>query len=55
MKLIILDAAQTELEEARDYYLQHATPRIAAAFANEYERSARRLLEYPPRRSSDFA
>lgn len=47
MKLIVLDAAQTELEEARDCYLEHATPRIAAAFVGEYERSVIRLLEYP--------
>ena len=47
MKLIVLDAAQAELEEARDYYLEHATPRIAAAFAGEYEQSVIRLLEYP--------
>lgn len=30
MKLIVLDAAQAELEEAQTYYLQHATPDIAA-------------------------
>lgn len=47
MKLIVLDAAQTELEEARDYYLEHTTPRIAAAFAGEFEQSVIRLLEYP--------
>jgi plasmid stabilization system protein ParE len=47
MKLIILDAAQTELEEARDYYLEHATPRIATAFAVEFEQSVIRLMEYP--------
>ena len=47
MKLIVLDAAQAELEEARDYYLEHATPRIAAAFVGEYEQSVIRLLEYP--------
>lgn len=47
MKLVVLDVAQTELEEARDYYLQHASPRIAAAFVSEYERSARRIMEYP--------
>ena len=47
MKLIARDAAQAEFEEARDYYLEHATPRIAAAFAGEYEQSVIRLLEYP--------
>ena len=31
MKLIVLDAAQAELEEAQAYYLQHDTPGIAAA------------------------
>ena len=47
MKLIVLNAAQTELEEARDYYLEHATPSIAAAFVAEYEHGALRLLQYP--------
>ena len=47
MKLIVLDAAQAELEEARDYYLEHATSRIAAAFAGEYEQGVIRLLEFP--------
>jgi plasmid stabilization system protein ParE len=47
MKLIILDAAQAELEEAQAYYLQHATPAIAAAFVADYEHGAKRLLQYP--------
>lgn len=47
MRLATLAAAQTELEKARDYYLEHATPRIAGAFANAYEHSAIRILKYP--------
>ena len=47
MKLIVLNAAQAELEEAQAYYLQHATPRIAAAFVADYENSAGRLLAFP--------
>lgn len=47
MKLIILDAAQAELEEAQAYYLQHATPVIAAAFVADYESSTRRILQFP--------
>lgn len=47
MKLIVLDAAQAELEEAQAYYLQHATPGIAAAFVADYEHSARRILQFP--------
>lgn len=47
MKLIVLDAAQAELEEAQAYYLQHATPGIAAAFVADYENGARRLLQFP--------
>ncbi|WP_367266575.1 type II toxin-antitoxin system RelE/ParE family toxin [Propionivibrio sp.] len=31
----------------RDYYLEHATSRIAAAFAGEYEQGVIRLLEFP--------
>lgn len=47
MKLIVLDAAQAELEEAQAYYLQHATPGIAAALVADYENGARRLLHFP--------
>lgn len=47
MKLIVLDAAQAELEEAQAYYLQHATPGIAAAFVADYENGASRLLQFP--------
>lgn len=47
MKLIVLAAAQAELEEAQAYYLQHATPGIAAAFAADYESSVRRILQFP--------
>ena len=47
MKLIVLNAAQAELEEAQVYYLQHATPGIAAAFVADYESGARRLLQFP--------
>ena len=47
MKLIVLDAAQAELEEAQAYYLQHATSGIAAAFVADYERSAHRIIQFP--------
>lgn len=47
MKLIVLNAAQAELEEAQAYYLQHASSHIAAAFVADYQNSARRLLEFP--------
>ena len=47
MKLIVLNAAQAELEEAQAYYLQHATPGIAAAFVADYENGASRLLQFP--------
>ena len=47
MKLIVLDAAQAELEEAQAYYLQHASPGIAAAFVADYEHSARRIIQFP--------
>ena len=47
MKLVVLNAAQAELEEAQAYYLQHATPRIATAFIADYQNSASRLLEFP--------
>jgi plasmid stabilization system protein ParE len=47
MKLIVLDAAQAELEEAQAYYLKHASPGIAAAFVADFENGARRLLQFP--------
>ena len=47
MKLVVLDAAQAELEEAQAYYLQHATPGIAAAFVTDYENGAGRLIQFP--------
>lgn len=47
MKLIVLDAAQAEPEEAQAYYLQHATPGIAAAFVADYESSTQRNLQFP--------
>ena len=47
MKLIVLDSAQTELEEAQAYYLHYATPGIASAFVADYEYGARRLLQFP--------
>lgn len=47
MKLIVLDAAQAELEEAQAYYLQHATPGVAEAFIADYESGARRIIQFP--------
>lgn len=47
MKLIVLNAAQAELEEAQAYYLRHATSHIAAAFVADYQNGAKRLLEFP--------
>jgi len=47
MKLIVLDAAQAELEEAQAYYLQYAAPAIAAGFVADYEHGAKRLLQHP--------
>ena len=47
MKLIVLEAAQAELEEAQAYYLQHSTPPIAAAFVADFEHGAQRLLQFP--------
>lgn len=45
--MIVLNAAQAELEEAQAYYLQHASPAIAAAFVADYEHGATRLLQHP--------
>lgn len=47
MKLVVLNAAQTELEDAQAYYLQRTTPGITAAFVADYEHSARRIPQFP--------
>lgn len=47
MKVVILEPALEELSEARDYYLNHASSRIAGVFLDEFEYAVRRLTEYP--------
>lgn len=47
MKASVLSAAQAELEEAKAYYLEHATPLIATAFVDDYRKSVLRLLQFP--------
>lgn len=47
MKVIILAPAQVELEQARDYYEQRASARVAEAFLNQFEHAVRLLIEFP--------
>lgn len=47
MKIIILKPAQAELDDAADYYADHASLRIAQAFLDDFEHARRRLAEYP--------
>ncbi len=47
MKVILLDPAKDELNSTRDYYLQHASPQVAAAFITEFDNIMTLILERP--------
>lgn len=47
MKIVILRSAQAELDEATDYYTDHASPRIAQAFLDDFFHARCRLAERP--------
>ena len=47
MKIIIEPAALAELNDSRDYYRTHASPKIAAAFVSEIESGIERLRSHP--------
>lgn len=47
MKLKLLVPAQDELAKARDYYLKHASARIAASFLEQLHNTAALILEHP--------
>lgn len=47
MKVILLRAAQAELDTATDYYAEHASPRIAQAFLDDFRHARQRVAEYP--------
>lgn len=47
MKVIVLASAERDLSEAASYYLEHASVRIAQAFADEFRHASALLAEYP--------
>lgn len=47
MKAIFLKSAQAELNDAVDYYTQHASERVAEAFLQDAVYTRQRLIEHP--------
>lgn len=47
MKTVFLKAAQTEFDQAVDYYAAHASDRVAEAFLQEALHTRQRLIEHP--------
>lgn len=47
MKLIVLESAQAELEDAQAYYLQHSTPALPPPSWRITSMAQSALLEYP--------
>ena len=47
MTLSIHPGAEQDIADAIDFYKEHAGPRVAAAFLNEFNRVATLLLERP--------
>lgn len=47
MKVVVLASAERDLSEAANYYLEHASIRIAQAFVDEFRHATARLAEYP--------
>ncbi|ROZ79557.1 type II toxin-antitoxin system RelE/ParE family toxin [Ramlibacter sp. WS9] len=47
MNLVVEAQAQAELNDARDYYLEHASANIARAFLEQFERAVNLLRMHP--------
>jgi plasmid stabilization system protein ParE len=47
MKVVVLASAEQDLSEAAAYYLEHASVRIAQAFADEFRHATVLLADYP--------
>ena len=47
MKIVFLKNAQTEFDDAVDYYAEHASARVAEAFIQDVEHARQRLVERP--------
>ena len=46
MKVVVLASAEQDLSEAAAYYLEHASVRIAQAFADEFRHATALLAEF---------
>ena len=47
MKIVFLKSAQTEFDDAVDYYIEHASTRVAEAFVLDVQHARQRLVERP--------
>ncbi len=47
MKAVFLKAAQAELDDAVDYYAEHASDRVAEALLQDVLQTRQRLIEHP--------
>ena len=47
MKIVFLKSAQAEFDDAVDYYIEHASTRVAEAFVLDVQHARQRLAERP--------
>ncbi len=47
MKIVFLKNAQTDFDDAVDYYAEHASTRVAEAFIQDVQHARQRLAERP--------
>lgn len=47
MKIVFLRSAQAEFDDAVDYYIEHASTRVAEAFVLDVQHARQRLAERP--------
>jgi plasmid stabilization system protein ParE len=47
MNIMVLEPARQELDNGRDYYLLHASPRIAESFLEHFNNAVRLLVDHP--------
>ncbi len=47
MKIVFLKSAQAEFDNAVDYYIEHASTRVAEAFVLDVQHARQRLAERP--------
>lgn len=47
MKIVFLKPAQAEFDDAVDFYIEHASTRVAEAFVVDVQHARQRLVERP--------